>query len=266
MSRPELPTGTVTFLFSDVEGSTRLLDELGAHEYATALAEHRQVMRDAFARRGGVEVDTQGDAFFAAFPTADGAVAAATDIQQALADGPVRVRIGLHTGAPYLAPEGYVGADVHRAARIAAAGHGGQVLVSATTATLVGADGLRDLGEHRLKDLAAPERIYQLGELEFPPLKTLYRTNLPVPATPFLGRERELSEVVELLTNRTPLLTLTGPGGTGKTRLALQAAAEASEFFPDGIFWVPLAPLRDPELVLPSLAQALAVSEEPGTP
>jgi predicted ATPase/class 3 adenylate cyclase len=264
--RDELPTGTVTFLFTDVEGSTRLLHELGAEGYADALAEHRRVIREACVVERGAEVDTQGDAFFVAFPTAPGALAAASTLTESLASGPISVRVGLHTGTPLLTDEGYVGADVHRAARIAAAGHGGQVLVSATTATLVGADGLRDLGDHRLKDLAAAERIYQLGELEFPPLKTLYRTNLPVPATPFLGRERELSEVVELLTNRTALLTLTGPGGTGKTRLALQAAAEASEYFPDGIFWVPLAPLRDPELVLPSLAQALAVSEEPGTP
>jgi predicted ATPase len=160
---------------------------------------------------------------------------------------------------------------VHRAARIAAVGHGGQVLVSASTAALLPASDdqsqgppLLDLGEHRLKDLSAPERIYQLGNGEFPPLKSLYRTNLPVPATPFLGREHELAEVVELLTrDDLRLLTLTGPGGTGKTRLALQAAAEASETFPDGVYWVPLAPLRDPQLVLSTLAQALAVSEEP---
>jgi predicted ATPase len=262
----DLPSGTVTFLFTDVEGSTRLLHELGAEGYADALAKHRRVIREACVVERGAEVDTQGDAFFIAFPTAPGALAAASTFTESLASGPISVRVGLHTGTPLLTDEGYVGADVHRAARIAAAGHGGQVLVSATTATLVGADGLRDLGEHRLKDLAAAERIYQLGELEFPPLKTLYRTNLPVPANPFLGRERELSEVVELLTNRRPLLTLTGPGGTGKTRLALQAAAEASELFPDGVFWVPLAPLRDPELVLPSLAQALGVNEEAGTP
>jgi predicted ATPase/class 3 adenylate cyclase len=259
MSRPELPTGTVTFLFSDVEGSTRLLDELGSHEYATALAEHRQVMRNAFARHGGVEVDTQGDAFFAAFPTADGAVAAATDIQQALADGPVRVRIGLHTGAPYLAPEGYVGADVHRAARIAAAGHGGQVLISAATRSLVSAN-VTDLGEHRLKDLSAPERIYQVGSEQFPPLKSLRRTNIPVPPTAFVGREQELQELLRLLAG-TRLLTLTGPGGTGKSRLALQAAGAAAERFPDGIYWVPLAALRDPRLVLEETARAVGAAD-----
>jgi len=186
--RDDLPTGTVTFLFTDVEGSTRLLHELGAEGYADALAEHRRVIREACVVERGAEVDTQGDAFFIAFPTAPGALAAASTLTESLAAGPISVRVGLHTGTPLLTDEGYVGADVHRAARIAAAGHGGQVLVSATTATLVGADGLRDLGEHRLKDLAASERIYQLDQVDFPPLKTLYRTNLPVPATPFVGR------------------------------------------------------------------------------
>jgi hypothetical protein len=169
----------------------------------------------------------------------------------------VHVRIGLHTGTPLLTEEGYVGGDVHRAARIAAAGHGSQVLVSASTAQLVELE-LTDLGEHRLKDLSGPERVYQLGEGEFPELKTLYRTNLPIPATPFLGREGELAEVLSLLSQGdTRLLTLTGPGGTGKTRLALQAAAEASECYPDGIWWVPLAPLRDPTLVLETAAQVV---------
>ena len=264
--RSDLPSGTVTFLFTDVEGSTKLLHELGAAGYAEALAEHRRVLREAFAAHDGVEVDTQGDAFFVAFSTAPGALEAAAEAQAGLAFGPIRVRMGLHTGTPFLAEEGYVGPDVNRAARIAAAGHGGQVLVSASTAQLVELE-LRDLGEHRFKDLAASERVYQLADGDFPPLKSLYRTNLPVPATPFLGRERELAEVVELLTrDDLRLLTLTGPGGTGKTRLALQAAAEASESFPDGVFWVPLAPLRDPELVLSSLAQTLEVREEPDRP
>jgi predicted ATPase/class 3 adenylate cyclase len=254
----DLPSGTVTFLFTDVEGSTRLLQKLGAERYEAALAEHRRVIRAATSGNGGSEVDTQGDAFFCAFPTAPGALAAATDLTAALAPGPIRVRVGIHTGTPMLGEEGYVGGDVHRAARIAAAGHGGQVLVSATTAALLGGDRLRDLGEHRLKDLSAPERLYQLGDGEFPALKSLYRTNLPVPATPFLGRERELAEVVELLAREgTRLLTLTGPGGTGKTRLALQAAGLSSDSFPDGVWWVPLAPLRDPELVLQSAGQAI---------
>src|SRR5690349_20520829 len=166
----ELPHGTVTFLFTDIEGSTRLLHELGETSYAGALAEHRAVLREAFARNGGVEVDTQGDAFFVAFRTAPGALAAAAEAQKALS---LPVRMGLHTGTPLVTDEGYVGADVHRAARIAAAGHGGQILVSASTAALVDAS-LRDLGPHRLKDLLAPERIYQLGDEEFPPLKSLH--------------------------------------------------------------------------------------------
>jgi predicted ATPase/class 3 adenylate cyclase len=254
--RSNLPSGTVTFLFTDIEGSTRLLHELGPAGYAEALARHRRLLREAFARHGGVEVDTQGDAFFVAFPTAPGALEAAADGAEGLAPGPIRVRMGIHTGTPHLGEVGYVGVDVHRAARIAACGHGGQVLVSASTAALTGRNELRDLGEHRLKDLSAPERLYQLGEGDFPPLKSLYRTNLPVPATPFLGREHELAEVLGLL-GGARLLTLTGPGGTGKTRLGLQAAADASDRYPDGVFWVPLAPLRDPELVLETTAQAV---------
>ena len=251
----ELPSGTVTFLFTDVEGSTRLLHALGREGYADALAEHRRVIREACARHNGVEVDTQGDAFFFAFPTAPGAIAAASAFTETLASGPIAVRVGLHTGTPLLTDEGYVGGDVHRAARIAACGHGGQVLVSSSTEPLVDFE-LADLGEHRLKDLSAPERIYQLGDGEFSALKSLYRTNLPVPATPFLGRENELADVVGLLAE-TRLLTLTGPGGTGKTRLALQAAGLASDAYPDGVWWVPLAPLRDPALVLATAGQML---------
>ncbi len=257
----ELPTGTVTFLFTDIEGSTRLLHELG-DAYADALAEHRRVLREAFARHGGVEVDTQGDAFFVAFVRVKDALAAAAEGRQALDGGPVRVRMGLHTGEPVVTDEGYVGLDVHRAARIAAAGHGGQILLSQTTRDLAGDDRLRDLGEHRLKDLAAPERLYQLGDPDFPPLKTLYQTNLPIPATPFLGRQRELEEVQALISRPdVRLLTLSGPGGTGKTRLALQAAAEVAEGFPDGIYWVPLASLRDASLVLDVAARALGAAD-----
>ena len=260
--RSDLPSGTVTFLFTDVEGSTRLLHELGAEGYADALAEHRRVIREACAAQGGVEVDTQGDAFFFAFPTAPGAAHAASDFGEALASGQIRVRAGMHSGTPFLTEEGYVGEDVHRAARIAACGHGGQVLVSSSTASLLGVQALNDLGEHRLKDLSAPERIYQLGDGDFPPLKSLYRTNLPVPATPFLGRGIELAEVCDLLTrDDVRLLTLTGAGGTGKTRLALQAAGAASDGFPDGVYWVPLAPLRDPQLVLQGAAQAVGAED-----
>ena len=256
-----LPSGTVTFLFSDVEGSTRLLHTLGADAYADALATHRAILRDAFERHGGAEVDTQGDGFFVAFPTAPGALAAALEATEALSTGPITVRIGLHTGSPLLTDEGYVGPDVHKGARIAAAGHGGQVLVSAATAALLDGADLRDLGEHRLKDLTAPERIFQADAGEHPPLKTLHQTNLPVPTTSFLGRERELGEVVRLLArDDVRLLTLTGPGGTGKTRLALEAAAEAADAFPGGVWWVPLAPLRDPSLVVPSTAGILGAS------
>jgi predicted ATPase/class 3 adenylate cyclase len=259
--RSDLPSGTVTFVFTDVEGSTKLLHELGAESYAEALGEHRRVIREAFTTHGGVEVDTQGDALFVAFPTAPGALQAATEAKAGLAEGPIRVRFGIHTGTPHIAEEGYVGVDVHRAARIAAAGHGGQVLVSAATAHLLEPSNsllLVDLGEHRLKDLSAPERIFQLGADEFPPLKSLHQTNLPIPATPFLGREHELDEVLGLLSeDDVRLLTLTGAGGTGKTRLALQAAGGLADRYPEGVWWVPLAPLRDSELVLAEAGQAL---------
>ena len=259
--RPDLPSGTVTFLFTDVEGSTRLLHELGPSAYAQALSEHRWVVREAVGAHGGVEVDTQGDAFFVAFPTAPGALEAAAEALAGLDGGPVRVRMGIHTGTPLVTDEGYVGEDVHRAARIAACGHGGQVLVSSTTASLINLE-LVDLGLHRLKDLSAPEQIYQLGGDEFPALKSLYRTNLPIPATAFLGREKELDDVGALLArDDVRLLTLTGPGGTGKTRLALQSAAEASDSFPDGVFWVPLAALRDPVLVMETAGQALGAKD-----
>jgi predicted ATPase len=253
-----LPAGTVTFLFTDVVESTKLLHELGSEAYAEALAEHRRVIREAVAAHGGVEVDTQGDAFFVAFPTAPGALAAAAAARDALQ---TPVRMGLHSGTPLLTAEGYVGPDVHRAARIAASGHGGQILVSASAAALVDAP-LRDLGPHRLKDLSAPERIYQLGDDDFPPLKSLHQTNLPVPTTPFLGRAKELQEVLQYVArDDVRLLTLTGPGGTGKTRLASQAAALASEHYPDGVWWVPLAPLRDPQLVLTTASHALGARD-----
>ena len=257
----ELPSGTVTFLFTDVEGSTKLLHELGAAAYAQALAGHRRILREAFGAQGGVEVDTQGDAFFVAFPTAPGGLQAAAEALEGLASGPTRVRMGIHTGTPHLVEEGYVGVDVHRAARIAACGHGGQVLVSAATAALVDTNDLRDLGEHRLKDLSAPERIYQLGNGDFPPLKSLYQTNLPIPATPFLGRDEELAVVTTAIAE-SRLVTLTGPGGTGKTRLAIQAAAEVAEAFPDGVWWVSLTSVRDATLVRSGIAQALQAKGE----
>jgi len=271
--RDDLPAGIVTFLFTDVERSTQLLHSLGAETYADALAEHRLLIREACARHQGVEVDTQGDAFFFAFESATGALAAAAEMTEALAAGPIRVRSGLHTGTPHLSSEGYVGEDVHRAARIASAGHGGQVLVSAFTAELVlphdeaSRDLLHSLGAHRLKDFESPVTLYQLGEGSFPALKTIANTNLPTPASSFLGREEELREADELL-RTTRLLTITGPGGQGKTRFALELAKRAREErfsdYEDGVFACFLASLRDPSLVLTTICQALSVREQPG--
>jgi predicted ATPase/class 3 adenylate cyclase len=265
--RHDLPTGTVTFLFTDVERSTRLLEELGPEGYAEALGRHRDVIRSALDAHGGVEVDTQGDAFFCAFASARTAVACAADVQSALEETRVRVRVGVHTGEALVAGDHYVGIDVHRAARIGACGHGGQVVVSPSTVALLepGSYPLRDLGQHRLKDLSAPVRLYQLGDGDFGPLKTLFRTNLPVPATEFLGRHDELRALKARASEPgVRLLTLVGPGGTGKTRLALQCAGELADAFPDGVFWVPLASLGDPALVASTAAQTLAVDERAG--
>ena len=256
-----LPTGTVTFLFTDIEGSTRLLRQLGPESYAAALATHRQVLRDAFGAEGGVEVDTQGDAFFVAFPTAAGAVAAAAAGQQALAAGPITVRMGLHTGTPTLAAEGYVGIDVHRGARVAALAHGGQVIVSAATAALVEDEPLRDLGRHRLKDFDAPARLFQLGAAEFPPLRTPGAVDLPTPATRFLGRAHELFEAASTWLDRDPrVLTIIGPGGTGKTRFALELARFLADEADGGTVFVPLAPVRVAALVVPLIAERLGAS------
>src|SRR5919206_1911528 len=257
-----LPTGVVTLLFTDVEGSTRLLQELG-DGYGQALHEHRRRLRAAFAEHEGVEVDTQGDAFFVAFARASNAVAAAADCQRALAGGPIRVRMGLHTGEPRLTEEGYVGLDVHKGARIAAVGHGGQVLLSQTTRALVDAD-VRDLGVHRLKDLSAPERIYQLEadglRGDFPLLKTIEAgmKNLPLPRTSFVGRALELEAIERLLEDPDcRLLTLVGPGGAGKTRLALEAAARRVDRYPHGVHFVPLASVVSPEFLAPALAESI---------
>ncbi len=279
----ELPTGTVTLLFSDIEESTRHFRR-GDERYANVLEACRHLLRTACKECHGHEVDTQGDSFFVAFARATDAVSAALAVQRALASHAwpegvvVRLRMRLHTGEPHLAAEGYVGLDVHRAARIMHAGHGGQILLSQTTRDLVEHDlpegtRLRDLGAHRLKDLEHPSHLYQLVieglPADFPPLRTLdlHAHNLPVQLTPLIGREQEIAAVCHLLRRQeVRLLTLTGPGGTGKTRLGLQVAAELSEVFSDGVFFVNLAPLSDPELVVPTIAQALGLKEAAGQP
>jgi len=267
MSRRDLPTGTVTLLFTDVEGSTNLLRDLGETEYALVLTEHRRVLRAAVSEHNGIEVDTEGDAIFAAFPTAAGAVSAALAAQGALRAGPIRVRMGLHTGTPLRTAEGYVGVDVHRAARIAAVGHGGQVLVSSTTAALLGGEvPLTDLGEHRLKDIAAAERIHQLGDEQHPALKSLSPSNLPESPGAFIGRSEELVEIGELLRDPSVrLLTLVGSGGIGKTRLSLEAAAEVAGSFPDGRWFVPLASVQEAEQAREALGQVLGLGEGAGS-
>jgi predicted ATPase len=251
----------VTLLFTDIEGSTRLLHALGPAGYADALAEHRRIVREAAAGHGGVEVDTQGDAFFIGFPTPAGAAAAARVARDGLEAGAIRVRMGLHTGTPTATEEGYVGEDVHRGARIAALAHGDQILVSPATAALLDAEPLRDLGQHRLKDFDRAVRIYQLGEREFPPLRTPGSVELPSPATPFLGREQELFDAVSLVYERDPrVLTIVGPGGTGKTRFSIELARLLGDDADGGTVFVPLAPLRDAELVLSAVAERLGAS------
>lgn len=274
-----LPTGTVTFLFSDIEGSTRLLRALG-DDYADVLARHDRVIREAVERADGHEVSTEGDSFFVVFRSAPAAVRAAVDAQSALAaerwpeDATVRVRMGLHTGEGTLGGDNYAGLDVNRAARIAEVAHGGQVVLSRTASSLVENDlpdgvALRDLGEHRLKDLAHPEQIFQLeipGQpTDFPSLRSLDSrpNNLPRQPTSFVGRGQELTDTQRLL-QEGRLLTLTGPGGAGKTRLALQLAAEVSDGFEDGVFFVDLAPISDPDLVAVTVTRTIGLPESRG--
>ena len=275
---PKLPTGTVTFLFSDIEGSTRLLEALG-HGYVALLEEHNRMFRQVIQEHEGAEVSTEGDSFFVVFRSPLNAIDAAARIQQRLADwpspAPVRVRIGLHTGFGQLAGGDYVGLDVHRTARIAAAGYGGQILLSDATRALVESElpanlSLRDLGPHRLRDLAHPVRLYELAveglPSNFPPPKSLDArpNNLPVQLTRFIGRQGQIAEIKRRLLNGARLLTLTGPGGTGKTRLAIEVAGETLPAFEDGAWFVDLAAVEDPTLVISAIAETLGVTAEVG--
>jgi predicted ATPase/class 3 adenylate cyclase len=278
----DLPTGIVTFLFTDIEGSTRLVQQLGADEYQRLLTEHSDLLRNAVHEAGGQEFGSEGDAHFFVFGRASGAVRAAAAGQRALAahdwrpEATIRVRMGIHTGAPARHGQNYVGVDLNRVARLTAAGHGGQVLLSEDARDAAGDDlgadvGSTDLGRHRLKDLAEPERIFQLVApglaADFPPIRTIDTRpkRLPAQLTSFIGRTRELAELVELA-SRARLATLTGPGGSGKTRLAIAAADRLLPRFDDGVFFVPLAPLHDPEMVPEAIAAVLDLHETPERP
>jgi predicted ATPase/class 3 adenylate cyclase len=276
--RADLPEGTVTLLFTDIEGSTRLLRRLGPL-YAGVQESHRVLLRDVFARFDGREVDTQGDAFMVAFRSAHETVNAAAEIQRQLAAEPwpdgteVRVRIGIHTGQPQRGSEGYVGIDVVRAARICSVAHGGQVVLSEATRDVVAPAGTEtmDLGTYTLKDLPGSARLYQLLapglEREFPVLRTSFATNLPTIPSPLVGRDRELRLIAGLLADaNTRLVTLTGTGGAGKSRLALEAARNALHAFPDGVYLVSLAPITDPHLVLAEIARVLGVRDTTSRP
>jgi predicted ATPase/class 3 adenylate cyclase len=278
-----LATQTLTFLFTDIEGSTALLQRL-RDAYGEVLTAHQWLIRSCLAQHDGKEMDTQGDAFFAVFSSPSACVAAAIGMQRAFvshpwpAGGQVRVRMGIHSGEASQTAAGLVGLDIHRAARIAAAAHGGQIVVSAATAVLLrdsmpaGAS-LKDLGLHRLKDLGPPEQLFQLGAdglpAAFPPLQSLDNpnllNNLPAQVSSFIGRDAELAEVRRLVTTYR-LVTLTGSGGAGKTRLGLQVAAGLLDGSADGVWFADLAPLQDPDLAAATVAHVLDIREEPGRP
>ena len=272
---PELPTGHVTFVFTDIEGSTAMLQRLGRDTFLAVLEDHNRLIREAFAL--GVEVRTEGDAFFYAFSSPADAVSAALVAQRALAlhswphGGNVKVRMGMHSGEGSLGGGDYVGLDVHRAARVAAAGHGGQVLMTSATHTAAGAVEVLDLGQHAFKDVVDPEHVFQAvgsgPRVDFPPIRSLNvrSNNLPAQASEFIGRTGDVAAVADLLTT-SRAVTITGPGGTGKTRLAVQVASRVLSRYTDGVTYVPLESLRDHQLVISVLAAALEVEVKESTP
>ena len=284
--RDDLPQGRITLLLTDIEGSTRMLQQLGAEGYARAQAEHRDLLRKAFTAQAGVEVDTQGDAFFFAFPTADGCLIGAITATRALAahdwahQGSVRVRMGMHSGEAQRTEEGYVGVTVNKAARIAALGHGGQILMSAETRELLNADDsevadsppvLREMGEHRLKDLDGTHALYQvvIPELpaDFPPLRSVASrpNNLPVPLTPFVGRSELVTRVRDLISeNDVRVVSLVGPGGMGKTRLSIRVADELLHRFEDGAFFVGMVSITEARFTIPEIARTVGIKEATG--
>ncbi len=274
MTTNRLPTGTVTFLFSDIEDSTGVLQRLGS-SYRATLERHAGIVRGCLGAHGGVEVSTEGDSFFAVFERSPDAVGAAAEMQHRLdaeewpEGGTVRVRVGIHAGTAEIGHDDYVGIDVHRAARIGAAGHGGQVVVSEAVQVLTPSQQFVDLGTHRLKGLDDPIHLYQLrvpGLREvFPPLRSVDArpNNLPSLETRILGREQEISEVCRLLSENR-IVTITGPGGIGKTRLSIEVAARALNDFTDGVFVVELAPVSDPTLVMPAIGAVVGVDDVSG--